>query len=151
MSYLHQQVCDLHDGFWVWRSHSVLTLPSHLPRGLHWPLADALFHLPLLHGAGRCSLAVHLRNQLSSPRWQLLPKSNHNFLLAKTVLAVQTGSQGDVALCRCVEGFLGCGQLFKTVPCGTRLRSDYLPLKVGQCAKLSEMKNMERRTRSNSK
>lgn len=44
--------------------------------------------------------------------------------LAKAAQAVQTGSQGDVALCRCLEVVLGCRQMLKTVTYSTMLWSD---------------------------
>ena len=59
----------------------------------------------------------------AAPWRLLLPKSNCTFL-AETVLAVQTGSQGDEALCRCLEVVLGCRQVLKTVPYSTLLKSD---------------------------
>lgn len=81
------QVCDLHDGFWICWSHPVLALPSHLPPGLHRPLADALVHLPLLHGARGRSPAVYLWNHLTphpTPSWLLLlwSRSNCTFFLS---------------------------------------------------------------------
>lgn len=60
------QVCDLHDGVRIWWSHPVLALSAHLPPGLHRPVAHAFLHLPLLHGARRCSPAQYLWNQLST-------------------------------------------------------------------------------------
>lgn len=53
----------------------------------------------------------------AAPWWLLLPKSNRTFL-AETVLAAQTGSQGDVALCRFWRVFEDtdrCWQLCSTV------------------------------------
>lgn len=52
-----------------------------------------------------------------------LPKSYCTFL-AETALAVQTGSHGNVALCRCLEVVLGRIQMLKTVPYSTFVRSD---------------------------
>lgn len=58
--------------------------------------------------------------------WQLLPPTSNCtfFFLTKAAQAVQTGSQGDVALCRCLEVVLGCRQMLKTVTYSTMLWSD---------------------------
>lgn len=64
------QVCDLYAGFCIWRPHPVPALPAHLPRTLHWWLADAIIHLSLLHGACWCCSLVLLWDQL---RWLWCP------------------------------------------------------------------------------
>lgn len=96
-------MCNLHDGFWVQRSHSVPALPPHLPRGLHWPLADAVLHLSLLHGAGGCSLALVVWNQLSSPVTAARRVKVTRTSSARSILEVYTDRQSEVALRRCLR------------------------------------------------
>lgn len=63
-------MCDLYDGFCIWRPHPVPALSAYLPCTLHWWLADAIIHMSLLHGASRCCSFVLLWNQL---RWLQCP------------------------------------------------------------------------------
>jgi len=58
------KVCDMYE--WVhsrW-CYSLPALPTHLPPTLHWWLADAVVHMPILHGARRRCTAHDLRNKL---------------------------------------------------------------------------------------
>lgn len=74
-----------------WRSHPISSMHAYLSYRLHWWLADAIFHMPILYGTCRCSSFNYIPNKLN-----LEAESEH------LLLEAWFNKKKNALLCKCL-------------------------------------------------